>query len=124
MPRLRNRRAFVIAVSCGIIISSSDYVVDLIFFSMLKPAIKSALMLPFTFLSLLTLLPNGVFLHKPLGVYSGWLWRTLAFLYWPVLGAIVAQRKHWLIWSALVVCLHFWVLILVIYLLRGIKLTF
>ena len=86
-----------------------------------KGTIKSSLLLPFSFLSLLNVVPNG--LASAFNWQYSWLGKTLAFLYWPALGAIVAQRKHWLSWGALVVCSHIWLLGLFIYWFRG-RLTF
>jgi len=53
------------------------------------------------FVASLNLLPK-----LSLGALGGSVGNIGAFLYWPVLGAVVGSLKHWLVWWAIIIGIH------------------
>ena len=123
MPKLLlNRRVFIVAVLCGVVISASYYIAP----PLDSNQVSGGAWNPFKLLSLLTIVPRiftARILWEALGLPT-WLGEALFFLYWPLLGAVVGVCKHWRLWAVVILVINVGLLAFVLYELSRIRITF
>ena len=119
-------RVFAVSLLCGLLISLSIYPLAPWFFQSSTREFPNSIWWRLLRLVALLNLPPRIFIARfgEAAQMPEWLGGILAFLYWPFVGAVVGTRKHWLIWSCLVLAANIGLIALIFYLLSKMDLIF
>ncbi|MBV9928560.1 MAG: hypothetical protein JOZ96_26325 [Acidobacteria bacterium] len=122
---LRNLPVLIVAVSCGVAIAASHYVVQPLDTRVSYDSLPLSLRLVYS-ISLLNVVPR-IFIARiiceALGL-PGWFGELLGALYWPALGVLAGTRQHWAAWGAGALAVNVALLALLLYALSRAKFTF